>query len=84
MKTANIRNLDNEQECVDFMRGARLARALGLSGPGCVRDGEAVLSYARMRVWGFDARKKGDLRACLEFERQADQIYMRIPEALRW
>lgn len=90
MKTANVFNLDDEQECSDFLKGyghlhgVRLARALGLSGRGSVLAATYLENYARCKRLASLNRIEGNIQSALEYERSCDSIYMRLPEALRW
>lgn len=90
MKTANLHNLDDEQERADFIRelgylkGARLARSLGLSGPGSIKAASDLLNYAQMKQRASAERLDGRISSALDYERIADQLYIGLPESLRW
>jgi hypothetical protein len=90
MKTANLRNLDDANECAEFLagyghlKGARLARSLGLSGPGSIKAASDLLNYAQLKERATAERLDGRVSSALDYERMADQIYISLPESLRW
>lgn len=90
MKTANLRNLDDATECAEFiagyghLKGARLARSLGLSGPGSIKAASDLLNYAKMKQRASTERLDGRVSSALDYERMCDAIYVRLPENLRW
>lgn len=90
MKTANLRNLDCPLECADFiagyshLKGARLARSLGLSGPGSIKAASDLLNYAQMKQRASAERLDGRVSSALDYERIADALFVRLPAELRW
>lgn len=90
MKTTNLRNLDCPLECAEFiagyghLKGARLARSLGLSGAGSIKAASDLLSYAQMMERASQNRLDGRISSALDYERMADALFVRLPAELRW
>lgn len=90
MKIANLHNLDCPTECAEFiagyghLKGARLARSLGLSGAGSIKAASDLLNYAQMKQRACAERLDGRISSALDYERMCDALFFRLPPELRW
>ena len=77
-------NLDDEQECVEFLRthmihpgpsGRRLSNKLGFKGRGAGLAAKALWNYAMNRQVAFTTRREGRITTALQYEAICDRIY---------
>jgi hypothetical protein len=43
-----------------------------------------LCKYSLYKKWAVTARKEGDIDGALSYEKDADNVYARIPEEYRW
>lgn len=74
-------NLDDEQECAEFIeqhgtnRGKRLANRLGLKGKGSVRLASSLSNYAWNKHTAIYLRLQGNIQDAQRYEAICDRIY---------